>query len=113
MLTTSYQMFGNIPRSIEHAVDWVTDAFRWMRDNEVAYLKATEKGMDDWTAHVHESGKGLLANGVNSWLTGVNKNLAHKQKRSMTRYAGPAPGYRRRCDEVRERGYVDFDVKRS
>ena len=28
----------------------------WMRDNKVAYL---EKGMDDWTEHVREYGKGL------------------------------------------------------
>jgi hypothetical protein len=107
------QMFGNIPRSIEYAVDWVTDTVRWMRDNDVAYLEATDKGMDDWTEHVHECGKGLLANDVDSWMTGVNKNLAHKQKRSITRYNEPAPGYRRRCDEVKGRGYVDFDVKRS
>jgi hypothetical protein len=84
-----------------------------MRDHDVAYLEATEKGMDDWTEHVNECGKGLLANDVDSWITGVNKNLAHKQKRSMTRYNGPAPGYRRRCDEVKGRGYVDFDSKRS
>jgi hypothetical protein len=106
-------MLGNIPRSIEYAVDWVTDTVRWMRDNDVAYLEATDKGMDDWTEHVHECGEGLLANDVDSWMTGVNKNLAHKQKRSMTRYNGPAPGYRRRCDEVKGRGYIDFDVKRS
>lgn len=75
--------------------------------------KATKKGMDDWIEHFHECGKGLLANEVDSWVTGVNQNLGHKQKMSMTRYNGPAPGYRRRCDEVKGKGYVDFDVKRS
>lgn len=104
-------MFGNIPRSIEYAVEWVTDILRWARDNDVTYIEATEKGMEEWTEHVHQCGEGLLANEVDSWMTGVNKNLAHKQKRSMTRYNGPAPGYRKRCDEVKGRGYTDFVVR--
>lgn len=104
-------MFGNIPRSIEFAVEWVSELIRWARDNNISFIEATGKGMDDWTQHVHDCGQGLLANEVDSWMTGVNKNLAHKQKRSMTRYNGPAPGYRRRCNEVKERGYSDFVTK--
>lgn len=104
-------MFGNIPRSIEFAVEWVSELIRWARDNNISFIEATEMGMDDWTQHVHDCGQGLLANEVDSWMTGVNKNLAHKQKRSMTRYNGPAPGYRRRCNEVKERGYSDFVTK--
>jgi hypothetical protein len=38
-------------------------------------------------------------------MTGVNKNLAHKQVRTISRYNGPAPGYRKRCDEVKAAGY--------
>lgn len=104
-------MFGNIPRSIEYAVQWVADIIRWAQDNNVKSIEATEEGMEEWTRHVHACGKGLLANEVDSWMTGVNKNLAHKQKRSMTRYNGPAPGYRKRCDEVKERGYTDFIIR--
>jgi hypothetical protein len=76
-----------------------------MRNNKVAYLEATEKGMDDWIEHFREWQRlaGELANEVDSWTMGVNTNLAHKQKRSMMRYYGPAPGYRRRCDEVKGR----------
>ncbi|KAK7215885.1 hypothetical protein V2G26_003888 [Clonostachys chloroleuca] len=108
MIMGPHQMFGNIPRSIEYAADWVADFIRYARDNKVTSVEATEKGMEDWTQHVHDCGQGLLANEVDSWMTGVNKNLAHKQKRSMTRYNGPAPGYRKRCDEVKARGYSDF-----
>ncbi|KAM5380138.1 hypothetical protein ACJZ2D_003785 [Fusarium nematophilum] len=111
MIMGPHQMFGNIPRSIEYAVDWVADFMRHARDTNITYLEATDKGMEEWTAHVHECGQGLLANEVDSWMTGVNKNLAHKQKRSMTRYNGPAPGYRKRCDEVKARGYADFVLR--
>lgn len=113
MIMGPHQMFGNIPRSIEYAVDWVFHYMRFAKENDVRYVEATEEGMEGWTEHVHECGKGLLANEVDSWMTGVNKNLKNKQKRSMTRYNGPAPGYRRRCEEVRGRGYSDFVMKRG
>ena len=108
MVMGPHQMFGNIPRSIEYAVDWVADFLRYAAQHKLTYVEATEEGMQLWTEHVHECGKGLLANEVDSWMTGVNKNLAHKQQRSMTRYNGPAPGYRKRCDEVKARNYSDF-----
>ncbi|KAI9148731.1 Phenylacetone monooxygenase [Paramyrothecium foliicola] len=108
MVMGPHQMFGNFPRSIEYSANWVADIIRHAHENNITRIEATEKGMDEWTAHVHECGQGLLANEVDSWMTGVNNNLAHKQKRSMTRYNGPGPGYRKRCDEVKQRGYTDF-----
>jgi hypothetical protein len=53
----------------------------------------------------------LLANDVDSWMTGVNKNLAHKQKRIIARYQGPAPGYRKRAEDVATRNYEDLIMK--
>lgn len=111
MIMGPHQMFGNIPRSIEYAVDWTTGMIRYARDHNLTYVEATDKGMHDWTAHVWQCGQGLLANEVDSWMTGVNKNLGHKQKRTMTRYNGPATGYRRRCDEVKARNYSDFVLR--
>ncbi|CAI4212645.1 unnamed protein product [Parascedosporium putredinis] len=113
MIMGPHQMFGNIPRSIEYAVEWVANYLRFARDNNIQSLECTDAGVEMWTEHVHECGKGLLANDVDSWMTGVNKNLAHKQKRSMTRYNGPAPGYRKRCDEVAARNYSDFTLKQG
>ncbi|KAF6800223.1 phenylacetone monooxygenase [Colletotrichum sojae] len=108
MIMGPHQMFGNIPRSIEYAVEWVADFIQYARDHNITSVEATDEGMRLWTEHVWKCGEGLLANEVDSWMTGVNKNLAHKQKRSMTRYNGPAPGYRKRCDEVKARQYSDF-----
>lgn len=111
MIMGPHQMFGNIPRSIEYAVDWVSDFIRYARENNIKYVEATDEGMRSWTDHVWKCGEGLLANEVDSWMTGVNKNLKHKQKRSMTRYNGPAPGYRLKCDEVKARNYSDFVLR--
>lgn len=113
MIMGPHQMFGNIPRSIEYAVQWTAEFIEWAVENQVTYCEATDEGVAAWTEHVHECGKGLLANEVDSWMTGVNKNLAHKQKRSMTRYNGPAPGYRKRCEEVKAQGYSTFVLKKA
>jgi len=63
-----------------------------------------------WTEHVHECGKGLLSNTVDSWLTGVNKNVAGKQERIIARYSGAAPEFRRQCNEVAAKHYDTFEL---
>ena len=42
----------------------------------------------------------LLANEIDSWMTGVNMNVEGKQTRTIVRYSGTAPEYRAKCDEV-------------
>lgn len=111
MIMGPHQMFGNIPRSIEFAVDWVSNCIAFCRENGVTRFEATDDGVARWTEHVHKVAEGRLANEVDSWMTGVNKNLAHKQKRTVARYNGPAPGYRKLAGEVAERGYVDFSME--
>jgi hypothetical protein len=52
--------------------------------------------------------QGLLANEVDSWMTGVNRNVEGKQTRTLVRYSGSAPAYRQWCDEVAAEGYRDI-----
>ena len=47
--------------------------------------------MDEWTAFVKKKGEGLLANEIDSWMTGVNMNVEGKQARIIARYSGTAP----------------------
>jgi cation diffusion facilitator CzcD-associated flavoprotein CzcO len=110
MVMGPHQMFGNIPRSIEYAVGWVADCIGWCSANNITRIEATTEGVAKWTEHVHTCATGLLANNVDSWMTGVNKNLAHKQKRIIARYQGPAPGYRKLASEAAERNYADFSL---
>jgi cation diffusion facilitator CzcD-associated flavoprotein CzcO len=105
MIMGPHQMFGNIPRSIEAAVGWVANFLEYCRDRCITYAECTGKSVEAWTEHVHQCAVGLLANEVDSWMTGVNKNLGHKQKRIIARYQGPAPGYRKRAKEVADSGY--------
>jgi len=110
MVLGPHQMFGNIPRSIEYAVNWITDCIRYCRDNNVTRIEATQKGVADWTDHVFKCSEGLLANEVDSWMTGVNKNLKHKQTRSIARYTGPATEFRRVTGDAAARKYVDLSL---
>ncbi len=52
---------------------------------------------------MHESAARLLLVQVDSWMTGVNENVAGRQKRTFMAYAGGAPKYRQKCDKIAAR----------
>ena len=108
MLMGPHTALGNIPRSIEYSVEWVTGLMRFARDENLTRLEATTAGVDSWTDHVKALGVGLLSNEVNSWMTGINSNVEGKQTRIIARYSGSAPAYRARCDEVAAKGYDEL-----
>jgi hypothetical protein len=53
----------------------------------------------------------MLLSKVDSWMTGINSNVAGHQKRRHVVYAGGAPAYRERCDEVAAKGYEGFVLR--
>ncbi|WGS01269.1 NAD(P)/FAD-dependent oxidoreductase [Bradyrhizobium sp. ISRA443] len=108
MLMGPHTALGNIPRSIEYSVDWVTGLIRFAVEKGLTFLDATPEGTADWTDHVKALGVGLLSNEVDSWMTGINRNVEGKQTRIVARYSGSAPAYRARCDEVAAKGYVEL-----
>jgi len=108
MLIGPHTALGNIPRSIEYNVDWVTKLVRFAEDRGLTRVAATEAGVKSWTDHVKSLGIGLLSNEVDSWMTGVNRNVAGKQTRIIARYSGSAPAYRERCDEVAAKDFQEL-----
>jgi len=108
MLMGPHTALGNIPRSIEYSVDWVTGLIRFARESNLTRLEATPAGVASWTDHVKALGVGLLSNEVNSWMTGINSNVEGKQTRIVARYSGSAPAYRERCDEVAAKRYQEL-----
>ena len=66
------------------------------------------RGVAAWTDHVKSLGEGLLSNEVDSWMTGINRNVEGKQTRIIARYSGSAPAYRARCDAVAANGYREL-----
>src|SRR5262249_49928368 len=60
MLIGPHTALGNIPRSIEYNVDWVTRLLAHARDRGLTRVEATEAGVTSWTDHVKSLGVGLL-----------------------------------------------------
>ena len=54
---------------------------------------------------------GLLSNEVDSWMTGVNLNVAGKQKRIVARYTGSAPSYRAWAKDMAAQGYAGITLE--
>jgi cation diffusion facilitator CzcD-associated flavoprotein CzcO len=100
--------FCNIPRCIEQNVEWVTALIAHMRERGHARVEPTAEAEREWTQHVLDTGRRMLFTQVDSWMMGINSNVAGKDKRTFIVYAGGAPKYRERCDDVAARGYAGF-----
>ena len=111
MLVGPHTALGNIPRSIEYNVEWVTGLVRHARDHGLTRIAATTAGVASWTDHVRSVGAGLLSNEVDSWMTGINTNIDGKNTRIIARYSGSAPAYRARCDAVAAEGYRELALE--
>src|SRR6267143_971383 len=99
---------GNFPRAAEYSVDWVTRLIRFARDRGSTQIEATDSGVAAWTDQVIASSEGLLANEVDSWMTGINRNVEGKETRRIMRFSGGHPAFRDRCEAVVADGYREL-----
>lgn len=111
MLVGPHTALGNIPRSIEYNAEWVTDLIAHMQAHGLTEMTAKPEAVRDWTSYVHEIGKGLLSNEIDSWMTGINRNVDGKSERVIARYSGTAPAYRARCNEIAAGGYREIEMR--
>jgi cation diffusion facilitator CzcD-associated flavoprotein CzcO len=103
--------FCNIPRCIEQNVDWVTALLLHMRARGYSRAEASAEAEAAWTAHVHEAAARMLFTQIDSWMTGINSNLPGRRGRTIMVYAGGAPKYRERCDQVAANDYEGFVMR--
>src|SRR5260370_7152113 len=76
MLMGPHTALGNIPRSIEYSVDWVTALIRFARENNLTRLEATTAGVASWPDHRKSLGAGLCSTTLTSSQT---RNTSHLQ----------------------------------
>ena len=100
---------GNIPRNIEEIVDWLTGLIRHMRAHGLRRVAPRPGAVADWVAHVEEAASRLLFSQVNSWQTGVNRNVEGRDVRRTLGYYGGAVAYRRKIEAVAAGGYQEFE----
>ncbi|TXH54554.1 MAG: NAD(P)/FAD-dependent oxidoreductase, partial [Burkholderiaceae bacterium] len=101
---------GNIPRSIEYNVEWVTGLLRHMQAHGKTRVDAPPASVQMWMDVCRKASEGLLSNEVNSWMTGVNLNVDGKTTRVLARYSGTGPEFRARADAVAAGGYRELEL---
>jgi len=102
---------GNIPRSIEYNVEWVSDLLRHARDHGHTRIEASAQSVDDWMAHVQQCSLGLLSNEVDSWMTGVNTNVEGRSQRVLARYSGSLQQFRSQAGAFAAGGYAGLQIR--
>ena len=101
---------GNFPRAVEYTADWVTGLIRFASERGLTRIEATAAGATGWTDHVIAASEGLLFTEIDSWMTGINRNVEGKQVRRIMRYSGGHPAFRERCDAVAADGYRQLSL---
>jgi cation diffusion facilitator CzcD-associated flavoprotein CzcO len=99
---------GNFPRAAEYSADWATGLIRFARDRGLTRVEASAAGAAGWTDHVIAASEGLLFTEVDSWMTGINRNVEGKQVRRIMRYSGGHPKFREHCEAVVANGYREL-----
>ena len=73
-----------------------------------ARIALTEMGVE-WEGHHCDIGAN---ENFTPWFMGINQNIPGRQKRRFLLYAGGAPAYREKCDDVAANGYDGFVFRR-
>ncbi len=99
---------GNIPQAIEHSVEWQTGVLRFMREHNYTRIATRPEHVAEWTATVIKAAEPLLSSKVDSWQTGVNRNVEGRSVRRVLGYNGNGVHFRRKTAEVATNGYREF-----
>jgi len=99
---------GNIPQAVEHSVEFQAGLLRFMLQHGYRRVATRPEQVADWTETVLKAGEKLLSSKVDSWQTGVNRNVAGRNVRRVLGYNGNGAHFRRLTDEVAKGGYEAF-----
>ncbi len=99
---------GNITRAIEYGVEFLTGLLRFMQAHGHARVETRPEQVANWTETVVKAAEPLLSSKVDSWQTGVNRNVSGRSVRRVLGYNGNGVHYRRKCEEVAAGGYQEF-----
>jgi cation diffusion facilitator CzcD-associated flavoprotein CzcO len=99
---------GNIPQAIEHSVEFQTGMLRFMQEHNYARVQTRPEHVDEWTQTVIKAAEPLLSSKIDSWQTGVNRNVEGRSVRRVLGYNGNGVHFRRKTDEVAKGGYREL-----
>jgi cation diffusion facilitator CzcD-associated flavoprotein CzcO len=99
---------GNIPQAIEHSVNFQAGILRFMLEHGYTHVETRPEHVAEWTETVIKAAEKLLSSKVDSWQTGVNRNVEGRSVRRVLGYNGHGIHFRRKTDEVGQGGYQEF-----
>jgi cation diffusion facilitator CzcD-associated flavoprotein CzcO len=99
---------GNIPHAIEHCVNFHAGLLRFMKENNYTRVETRPEQVAEWTETVIKASEGLLASEIDSWQTGVNRNVEGRLERRVLGYNGNGAHFRKRTDETAREGYREL-----
>ena len=99
---------GNIPQAIEHSVEFQAGILRFMQEHGYTRVETRPEQVAEWTETVIKASEPLLSSKVDSWQTGVNRNVEGRSVRRVLGYNGNGVHFRRKTDEVARGGYQEF-----
>jgi len=89
-------------------VEFLTGLLRFMQPHGHTRVETRPEHVENWTETVVKASEPLLSSKVDSWQTGVNRNVAGRSVRRVLGYNGNGVQYRRKCEEVAAGGYREF-----
>jgi cation diffusion facilitator CzcD-associated flavoprotein CzcO len=99
---------GNIPHAIEHCVNFHAGLLGFMKENNHTRVETRPEQVAEWTETVIKASEGLLASQVDSWQTGVNRNVDGRLERRVLGYNGNGAHFRKRTDDTAREGYREL-----
>jgi cyclohexanone monooxygenase len=103
----SPSVLSNMIVSIEQHVDWVCDAIAYLDSAGLRTIEPTITAQEEWAGEVNRTASRTLYATTESWYTGAN--VPGKTRMYMP-YIGGVNKYRKKCDEVVEKGYQGFEL---
>ena len=102
---------GNIPQAVEHSVNFQTGLLRHMQEQGLTRVETRPEEVAEWTETVVKAAQRLLSWNIDSWQTGVNRNVEGRSVRRVLGYNGNGAHFRKLTDAVAKGGYKEFSFR--
>jgi len=99
----------NVPVSIEHDVEWISDAIAYCEANGIKVIEPTEDAEEAWVEDTQAKIKGSIFEKADSWQFG--SNVPGKPRRFLL-WLGGLTAFREKCAAVAKAGYEGFMLRR-
>jgi cation diffusion facilitator CzcD-associated flavoprotein CzcO len=99
----------NVPASIEHDVEWISDLIEHCEKEGFTAVEPTQEAEDEWTEETQSKAADSVFTEADSWQFG--SNVPGKPRRFLI-WLGGLHMFRERCEEVSDAGYKGFTFTR-